>query len=188
MASPAPRCPHCRRALPTAAEDLDRLDRCPDCTKPLRVAVFPGFRRGPVAGRAAAAITGEGEAACYFHATKKAVVPCDECGRFLCALCDITLDDRHLCPTCLQTAHAKGTVETLEKSRVRWDIMAWYINLACFTCIGAPVAAVANIVLLILRWRSPASRVARSRLRLVSAVVFSLVACGVTAFMILGSS
>ena len=46
--------------------------------------------------RAASAL--DGEASCYFHAHKRAAVPCDGCGRFLCSLCDLNFfSDEGVC-------------------------------------------------------------------------------------------
>ena len=169
------RCPACRRLLPEDPATLHSLGRCPGCNAPLTIATFPAYRRTPVAGHAAERITGEGEAACFFHATRKAAVPCDDCGRFLCALCDIPVDGRHLCPTCIDTAHKSGTVRSLERSRTRWDAMVWYANIGLLTVIGIPFVTLFNILITIFRWRAADSRVAHVRRRMVLGTLVSVV-------------
>ncbi len=175
MAAREIKCPSCRRPLPRDVAALEALNGCPSCLKPLSVFVLPGYLRGPTTGRAAEKVTGESEATCFFHASKKAVVPCDECGRFLCALCDVQVDQRHLCPTCLESGRRTGSIGTLERSRTRWDIIAWTVNVGLFTCIGAPLVALANLIITVLLWRAPASRVVRSRLWM---IVWTAVAVG----------
>jgi hypothetical protein len=46
----------------------------------------------------------EGEAACFFHGEKRAERSCERCGRFICALCDMPLGDKHVCPKCLDSS------------------------------------------------------------------------------------
>lgn len=179
-------CPACRRSLPLEASVLAGLTQCPDCAAPIRIAVFPAFNRKPVTGQAAERITGEAEAACFFHVSKKASVPCDECGRFLCALCDFQIDNRHLCPPCLEAAQQKRSITSLERTRTRWDIIAWAVNLAILTCIGAPVAALANLIITLLRWKAPGSRVANTRLRLILATLFAVAAATLTGLSMFG--
>lgn len=182
------RCPECRRPLPEDRETLNGLERCPACNAALSIVTFPGFRRAPAAGRAAERITGEGEAACYFHATKKAAVPCDDCGRFLCALCDIPVDGRHLCPTCIDTAHKTGTVRSLERSRTRWDAVVWYANLGLLTGVGVPFVALFNVLVTVFCWRAADSRVANVRRRMVLGTLVSvLFAAGLVAVILTAS-
>ncbi len=179
-------CPACRRSLPLEASVLAGLTYCPDCAAPIRIAVFPAFNRKPTSGQAAERITGESEAACFFHAAKKASVPCDECGRFLCALCDFQIDNRHLCPSCLESAQQKRTITSLERTRTRWDIIAWCVNLAILTCIGAPFVALANLIITIIRWKAPGSRVANTRLRLITATLVAFAAATFTGLSLFG--
>ena len=53
--------------------------------------------RGVEPGRSGERILVEGEAACFYHAEKRATVACSACGRFLCALCDLDFSDHHFC-------------------------------------------------------------------------------------------
>jgi hypothetical protein len=98
-------------------------------------------------GRAAEAALVAGEAICFFHPTKKAVVPCDRCGRFLCALCDLPMGSAHFCPPCLEAGSRGGAVDQLETRRTRHDTIAWYILLlGILTCgfampLTGPIAA-----------------------------------------------
>ena len=70
------------------------------------------------------AIVVEGEAACFYHPGKRATVPCGVCGRFLCALCDLELNGRHVCPACLETSRRKGDLRNLDTRRMLYDSAA----------------------------------------------------------------
>ena len=174
MATLSPACPECRTALPADPASLTSLTACPGCRTPLRITVFPAFGRGITLGPKAEKLTGDDEAACYFHATKKAVVPCDRCGRFLCALCDLPLAGEHLCPTCLQAAQQGGnTPAPLDRSRVRWDRIVWLtVLLPILLCwMATPVTGFAAAGIAVWRLAAPPSRIVRSRGRLIAGAI-----------------
>jgi hypothetical protein len=115
---PEIQCPKCKaRLLETAFNQPDLLP-CPACGSPLQVEVFPALFRRIAPGRDAEAVMVEGESSCFYHPQKKAIVPCDACGRFLCALCDCEVKGRHLCPGCLETGQKRKNLEGLETVRV----------------------------------------------------------------------
>lgn len=118
----------------------------------------------------------EGESACFYHPEKRAVVPCDQCGRFLCALCNIELDGRHYCPACLETARDKGKIQALERSRTRYDQIVWSLLILPLPLCGvaAPFTASFAVGFALWHWRSPPSLVANTRLRLSLAVMVGL--------------
>ena len=162
MPVPTLQCPACRAPLPAGVLTADGWAACPGCSTPTRVEAFPALLRAPTAGRAAEAIVLDGEASCFYHPEKKAEVPCAECGRFLCALCDVELNDRHLCPTCLEAGTRKGQLIELEQRRTRYDTVALTLTLAPilawpFTIATAPAA----IAIAIYGARKPRSLVSR---------------------------
>ena len=125
---------------------------------------------------AAAGSTGDkvildNEASCFYHPRKKAVVPCDSCGRFLCALCDVELHNQHLCPNCLESGKKKGKLKHLDNQRTLYDNIA--LRLAVypivlvffwfFTVITAPIA----IVVSIRYWNAPSSLLPRTKVRFI---------------------
>jgi hypothetical protein len=116
----------------------------------------------------------DSESSCYFHAGKRAAVACDQCGRFLCALCDFDLNGRHLCPRCLESGEREGRLEELERSRTRYDRLVWamlILPVVFFPALFlAPMTAAAALGLAIWKWHAPASRVHRTRLRLAFAM------------------
>jgi hypothetical protein len=158
------------------------MDSCPACRKPLEVIPFPALGRPSVAGAVAEAAVSPDDATCFFHASKRAVVPCDGCGRFLCALCDLPIHGIHLCPPCLEAGRQKRTVASMQRSRTRWDLVATSLAILCLLCgVVSPIAALSNIAITVVTWRKPQSRVASSRTALLVATTFSiLVAVGLS--------
>ncbi len=180
MRNPDPACPACGRLLPSAPQFLATLTACPNCLADLEIAVFPAFGRGPMVGRTAEKTSGDDEATCFFHPSKKASVPCDRCGRFLCALCDLPFGSEHLCPTCVQAAQKSGGIEGVVRARVRWDIIVWWtVLLPVLVCYFVlPITGLVAAGLAIWGLRRPPSRVARSRFSLIAGMITGLLFAG----------
>jgi len=147
---------------------------CPACAAPLQVAVFPALFRPLRAGRDGELLLIEGESSCFYHPQKKAVVPCQGCGRFLCALCDCELNDQHFCPACLETGRTKGKIKALEKERMLYDSMAlslavYPLLIFYFTLVTAP----ATLYIALRYWNAPRSIVHRTKIRLLAAFILS---------------
>ena len=164
------RCDKCQTALPGAVVNTGTLVACPACGVATLVQVFPAFARVAPRGRTAEALASAEDAGCFYHPTKKAVVPCDECGRFLCALCDLELDGRHVCPECIEVARKAG--KTLRGgTRTLHDQLALAIA-ALGTVIGVLgfVSGPVALFMAIRYWNEPRrSPVPRGRWRLVVA-------------------
>ena len=176
-------CDRCRTPLPDAFLNTPTPVSCPGCHAPLLARVFPAFARGGVApGRTAESVGSDEDASCFFHPRKKAVVPCARCGRFLCALCDLEIDGRHLCPSCVADPAAGDTVPgaagrtVFANERTLYDqvalslavlpLLVWPLTLFC-----APVA----FYFAVRYWNSPKQGlIRRSRVRLVLAALFAL--------------
>jgi hypothetical protein len=168
-------CPKCSAPWPDAPEELALFAACPICATPASVIAFPALYRTATPAAQPENIIIEGEASCFYHANKRAVVPCSACGRFLCALCDVKLGDRNLCPGCVETGRTKGKFTELEPGRTLWDSAALTIAIVSFvlcmypSIIGAPVA----IVVAIVGWKKPSSVVPRTKWRLWLAVILA---------------
>ena len=111
-------CTKCRTPLPPVLYNTRDLRACPSCRTKLQVEVFPAVLRPPGPGSAGEAVVMDGEATCFFHATKRAVVPCDSCGRFLCAVCDVEMNGEHLCSLCIESGKKKGRIR--DAAREEW--------------------------------------------------------------------
>ena len=100
---------------------------CPGCGTPTRTLIFPALFRESAPGTAGESLTADDDASCFYHPGKKAVIPCDVCGRFLCALCDVAFNDQHLCPSCLEKGKQKRKIKNLENHRILYDRLAFYL-------------------------------------------------------------
>jgi hypothetical protein len=180
MAAAIP-CPSCTQPLPDSLWNRPSLALCPTCAKPVRGVTFPA-RDHRVVGRAPEQVIIEGEATCFFHADKKAVVPCGHCGRFLCALCDVELNGQHLCATCLESGRRQGQIATLENRRFRWDKAALALAAApvvvpvfiYFTLLTAP----ATFAVIAIGWKKPRSILGGGRWRFIVAGILALAEIG----------
>lgn len=188
MNPPLVHCSKCNAALMDGVFNRPELTPCPSCGEPLQIEVFPALFRRFAPGSAGEMIMTEGEASCFYHPQKKALLPCDGCGRFLCALCDCQLEGRHYCPVCLEAGRTKGKIKNLQNSRTLYDSIA--LSLAVlpvaiifgiyFTLITAPMA----LFIAIRYWNAPSSIVRRTKVRYVTAIVLALIQIGVWAWVV----
>jgi len=173
-------------STPVPAESWNRAGvRCRGCGQTLQVAVFPAIELVR-SGALPEAIEIETEASCFYHPSSRAAIPCDECGRFLCRLCEIEIDGRHLCPTCFETGVSANKLN-VEASRTMYDSIALALAtlptlLTWPVIIGAPAA----LYVAIRRWRAPGSIVPRTRVRYYLALLFVLVDLGLIGAMVFG--
>jgi hypothetical protein len=183
-------CPKCHAALPDRIFNQPELSPCPSCEAPVQVEIFPAFFRKIIPGRRGETIMVEGESGCFYHPQKKAVLPCDNCGRFLCALCDCELNGRHFCPSCLEAGKTRGKIKDLENQRTLYDNVALSLALFpllifYFTLITAPMA----LFVAIRYWTAPGSIVPRTKARFIIAIIAALlqIAGWVIAFVLLAT-
>lgn len=167
-------CPKCQASLTEGYLNRPELTPCLSCGAPLQVEVFPALFRQLAPGSAGAVLVVENEASCFYHPQKKAVRPCEACGRFLCALCDCELHGEHFCPACLESGKRKGKIKRLENERTLYDNIA--LGLAAYpllvfylTIITAPMA----LFIAFRHWNAPRSIVHPTRIRLVFAIILA---------------
>jgi hypothetical protein len=191
LTSPLPSCPGCGAALGDGLFNQPDLAPCPACGVPVQVEVFPALFRPVARGRGGEAVMVEGESSCFYHPQKRAVVPCEGCGRFLCALCDCELQGEHFCPACLEVGRQKGRITRLENRRTLYDGIALSLALLpmlifYFTIVTAPIA----LYIAIRYWNAPRSLVHRTKLRLVLAIILAVLQIGgwcVAGYFIVGA-
>ena len=146
-------------------ESSDSTTACPKCNRQTRVITFPALTRPASTFTPAEAVILAGEAACFYHPQKRAQTPCDLCGRFLCAMCDLEFGGQHLCPQCLETGAKKGRLQALERERKRWDqiVVATLVVPLIFCWVLLPVTSIAALTLIAWKWNAPPSRVVNTR-------------------------
>jgi len=138
------------------------------------VEAFPALFRGIERGRPGESIALDDDASCFYHRGKKAVIPCESCGRFLCALCDVDFGGKHLCPPCIEMGGAQGQTDEFHSKYFYYDRLALILAIApliifYFTIITAPAA----LYLAVRHWNTRMSVAPRSKWRLVVAILFA---------------
>ena len=188
-------CPSCQQSLPGLLCNTAAPTPCPACGHQIQVAIFPAFFQAQVTGQTGERIVEEGVSSCFYHEQKKAIVHCDGCGRFLCALCDLEMNGKHYCPTCLETGRKKGRMPELDNRRSLYDGMALtvvvlqavFFFLWPLVIISAPAA----IWCAILSFKNPGSIVRRSRWRSYLAITLAIAeflgAAGFSYYLMLSS-
>lgn len=177
-------CGSCRFPIPVEIGTDWVVKECPTCRHNLVAMVFPAgaaMDAGPV--RAVDAVS-DGMAACFFHAERPASVPCGICGRFLCELCDLRIDKRHLCAVCLQSAQEeKAPAGDKAADRVRERtflpqnmaiIMGVYGPLSIIGLYLMFITAPAAIWLSLRHWNHPGGVQRRGRWRMVVSLLAGL--------------
>lgn len=167
-------CTKCQTPVQTDLLRQDFSAQCHSCGSKLQVVVFPALFRPLAKGQAAEHVVMDEQASCFYHPDKKAVVPCSTCGRFLCSLCDVVFENKHICPSCLAQSQQKGKTEKLEKRRVLWDDVA--LSLILLSVLFFPISlftAPAALFIAVRNCRKPGSMV-RGKQRYAVAITLSL--------------
>lgn len=158
MAAPTKRqfaCRKCGLTLPADVFNTAETAGCPRCHNAILGRIFPAFFEGRREGQTGEVIGLDDLSSCFFHANRRAVIPCGDCGRFLCALCDLEIEGRHLCPNCLEASRRKASLTIFHTTHTRWDHIALLLAVLplLFYAI-TPFTAPAAIFISIWKWRS----------------------------------
>ena len=174
MAVPAIACGACASPVPAESWNNSIGIRCLGCGGVVEVTAFPAIAR-TVKGAAPEAVDSETEASCFFHPESRAAAPCDQCGRFLCHLCEIQIDGRVLCPTCFSANVSSNQIETVITSRTMYDTMT--LAVSTFPALlfwPVLLSAPATLVMVFRYWNKPGSILPRTRVRFVLAALFAV--------------
>ena len=185
------RCPSCYTPVLDSEVNRYRFSRCNGCDSLTQTELFPAFFRPANLAREGENVLVDGESTCFYHASKKAVIPCQGCGRFLCALCDCEINLEHFCPVCLEGGRVKGKIKNLQNERTRYDKVA--LSLAVlpilifyFTIITAPLA----LFIALRYWKAPQSLVHSTRFRHILAIglaTIQILAWGIGIYFVAGN-
>jgi uncharacterized paraquat-inducible protein A len=184
MAVDAIACAVCSWPVPRELWNREEGVCCLGCRNMVRVSAFPAVDR-MAAGVAPEALHGEAEASCFYHPQSRAAIVCAECGRFLCNLCDLDIEGRHICPRCFETGVSAHRIETAEPRRMMYDTMALALATLPFVLISpAIVGAPWSLFLVFRRWNAPSSVVPRTKVRFILAAIFATAEIGFFVFAI----
>jgi DNA-directed RNA polymerase subunit RPC12/RpoP len=165
MTASALHCAECKWPLPPESWNREYGMACPGCGTRVLVTVFPSIDHAR-SGVLPEALQDPTEASCFYHPLSRAAVPCDECGRFLCALCEIPADGRHLCPGCFQVALANRKINEFDTRRTMYDSIALLLATLPALLIWPPlVTAPAALYFAFRYWKAPGSVAPRTRYR-----------------------
>ncbi len=169
-------CPHCSEPLSLDLFAAGRPGQCPACRSQVEAYIYPELLRDR-AIRPAIHLAQEQEAVCYFHSRYRATTPCDQCGRFLCEICTISLGSRQLCPECLSQLRKQKDETGLVHYAPLFDNAALFLVTApiatvifwFFTILSAPV----SLFLSAYYWSRQWTLLPRSPVRFVAAILVS---------------
>lgn len=170
----APPCPKCKTALDGIGDKGEGV--CGACATALQFVLFPARNRAKPVARAVRSL--DGDAACFFHAQNQAAAVCDGCGRYVCAVCEVSAEDgRKMCPPCLSSGRKK--VATKADEVVTYGSMATSLAILPMlmwplTVVTAPVA----LFLAIYGWKKPRSLVRPGSARFIVAMVIATLQIG----------
>ena len=174
MLETAVKCGFCGTVCHTPLTHRQNRVQCANCKTEITLFTFPALLKKEKA-RSAAPKVDEEESCCFYHAEAKAERVCEDCGRFLCGLCDVSFKGKHLCTICIQELTTKKD-KAFSGDVFRYDILAFHIALvSClfypFAIISAPIV----IFLVIYGLSKPNGVVPRSRWRFVVAPILALI-------------
>ena len=163
-------CTQCKTPLSAEAVNTFALVPCTTCNAPIRADVYPALFRKLPSGQTGDLVQTEKEAGCFYHPAKKAAVACAACGRFLCALCDVEFNNRHLCPMCLEKGKTKRKIKNLENHRVCYDKIALFVALISMLFIWPTLISAPVVLFMVIRyWNAPRSIIPRTKIRFILA-------------------
>jgi hypothetical protein len=167
-------CPRCRTSLDWTTFNRSGFIPCARCDTPIEVEVFPALFRPPAPVQDAQVVL-DGESTCFYHSDTKAELPCEACGRFLCALCDCELKAQHFCPRCLETGKEKGKIRNLNNTRTKYDSIALSLAIVpIFFLYPTLITAPLSLFVTYRHWNSPLGIARRTKVRFIIAVFFAL--------------
>ncbi len=146
--------------------------RCPKCNTFQAAWVYPASVTKFEKGSKAEPLVSPEHSACFYHQNKVASAHCDDCGVFLCSLCDINLDGKHLCPKCFDAGKAK--IGTLQSQGFMYDSLM--LNIAAISslmCFISFITAPATLFGSIYYWNRMKTPYKRGKWRFVLAIALS---------------
>ncbi len=166
------KCPKCD--YPLNAEQYNtsaKYEVCGVCLARVRVYAFPALYRNAPESRLAVKADMD-DAVCYYHADKKAEIVCDECGRFLCALCELPLGGESLCAPCLEARRRQPGEDAFVSSVMRYDKIAFYLAVLPLLSFPFTVFTAPATIFVVVRYHEKIKPSARARMS--AAFIFAL--------------
>lgn len=171
-------CRKCTSKLPVESINSHRMIPCPSCGNRSLLHVFPILFKPMERPQAPERVVLDSESSCFYHVDKKAVIPCDHCGRFLCSLCDIAIGDRHLCPACMEKGADSVAELPTANEYTYYDnvalLLAFFPIVTVIFWFASLVTAPLALFVVVRYWKKPLSTMPRRRWRYVLAALVAL--------------
>ena len=167
------KCSKCgQESSPGKNYDSSLFYKCSSCKSRNYVEIFPAVRNEIQKGERPEAAMNE-ESTCFKHSANIAVAACDTCGVYMCKLCDLEIEGRHLCPDCLKNKPPE--LKTTTQKTMLYDELA--LHLTVFPVLFYPafvITAPTAVVMSILYWNKVNTPYKRNRWRFVVAFILGL--------------
>jgi hypothetical protein len=167
-------CPICQTGVFTPGTSPVSEVVCTKCGTELSVTIFDNVGRPLPVGEGARTISDSSEASCYNHFTKMAVCGCDNCGKLMCTVCNIDVENKHFCPDCVLNPVVARTFPQLVNERLCEEksvwLTAWLGAYPLFVCLSIPLTIGLSIVF----WSRPGSLIGNSRSWMLGGVLLSI--------------
>lgn len=184
-------CTACHTPLLLDLENaLETEITCPGCGAVQFQQIYSAYACGPRSDDVAPLV--DGNTACFFHETSPAAHICDDCGRYLCALCTLAVPTpansppdfpARLCPECFRRRvdrePAEGQWDLFQPEYIRYDLLALLLVIGpvvifpfyLLTILSGPMA----VYVAIRYWRVCRTPVGRPRAGLILALILGFI-------------
>ena len=165
-------CAKCHAPIPFAMLADCGVHQCSNCNRMQYTVYYPAIFDEAEKGENAEVLLVDDHATCFFHAKKVANVACDECGIFLCSLCDLEVANKHYCPKCFKNSKEKiGTVQgrTFLYDDLMLGIALVPLLIIYFTIFTAPIVIIGSIYF----WNKVKTPYPRSKWRFIMAIIIA---------------
>lgn len=167
------KCSKCgQESSPGKNYDSSLFYKCSSCKSRNYVELFPAVKNEIQKGERPEAALNE-ESTCFKHSANIAVAACDSCGVYMCKLCDLEIEDKHICPDCLKNKPPK--LKTTTQKTLLYDELALHLTIVPFIFIYAfIITAPMAVVMSILYWNKVDTPYERSHWRFIVAFTLGL--------------
>ena len=178
------KCSKCgQEASPGKNYDSSQYYKCSSCQSSNYVEIFPAIRNEVEKGERPEAAMNE-ESTCFKHSANIAVAACESCGVYMCRLCDLEIEGRHICPDCLKNKPPK--LKTTTQKTFLYDNLVLHLTIlpVCFWpsfIITAPCVLIMSIIY----WNKVDTPYKRNHWRFILAFILGLIEVFIIAAVII---
>jgi DNA-directed RNA polymerase subunit RPC12/RpoP len=120
------KCSKCgKESFPRENYNSDLFYKC-SCDSKNYVEVFPAILAKVAQGEKPEVALNE-ESTCFKHSENVAVAACDYCGVYMCNLCDLEIEGKHMCSECLK--HKTEDFKTTRQKAFLYDELALHLTI-----------------------------------------------------------